>query len=105
MKIDIMKMRRKYLHALGLSAALCVSAAWQPNLSAAEPASVNAAPGGFKYFVGISGNPSVPDIRWSDEQLEQIKALGLNMVQLSIANAGRWTRRNWPAKPDGCWNV
>jgi hypothetical protein len=31
------------------------------------------------------GNPSVPDIRWSDEQLEQIKALGVNMVQLSIA--------------------
>jgi len=33
----------------------------------------------------IVGNPSVPDISWSDEQLEQIKALGVNMVQLSIA--------------------
>ena len=42
-------------------------------------------PGGFKYFVGIVGNPSVPDISWSDEELEQIKALGVNMVQLSIA--------------------
>ena len=42
-------------------------------------------PGGFKYFVGIVGNPSVPDIRWSDEEVEQIKALGVNMVQLSIA--------------------
>jgi hypothetical protein len=31
------------------------------------------------------GNPSVPDTRWSDEQLEQIKDLGVNMVQLSIA--------------------
>jgi len=44
-----------------------------------------AQPGGFKYFVGIVGNPSVPDIRWSDEELEQIKALGVNCVQLSIA--------------------
>jgi len=42
-------------------------------------------PGGFKYFVGIVGNPSVPDISWSDVELEQIKALGVNMVQLSIA--------------------
>jgi len=41
--------------------------------------------GGFNYFVGVVGNPSVPDISWSDEQLEQIKALGVNMVQLSIA--------------------
>jgi hypothetical protein len=40
--------------------------------------------GGFNYFVGVVGNPSVPDISWSDEQLEQIKALGVNMVQLSI---------------------
>lgn len=49
-------------------------------------------PGGFKYFVGIVGNPSVPDISWSDEELEQIKALGVNMVQLSIA---------WGGKPAG----
>ena len=47
--------------------------------------SVATQPGGFKYFVGIVGNPSVPDISWSDEELEQIKALGVNMVQLSIA--------------------
>ena len=46
---------------------------------------INAAPGGYQYFVGIVGNPSVPDTSWSDEQLEQIKALGVNMVQLSIA--------------------
>ena len=43
------------------------------------------APGGFRYFVGIVGNPSVPDIRWNDEELDQIKALGVNTVQLSIA--------------------
>lgn len=42
-------------------------------------------PGGFEYFVGIVGNPSVPDISWNDEQLEQIKALGVNTIQLSIA--------------------
>ena len=42
-------------------------------------------PGGFQYFVGVVGNPSVPDIRWDDEELEQIKSLGVNMVQLSIA--------------------
>jgi hypothetical protein len=46
-------------------------------------------PGGFKYFVGIVGNPSVPDISWSDEELEQIKALGVNTVQLSIAWGGK----------------
>ena len=84
-----MKMRRKYLHGLGLSAALCVSAAWQTHLWAAGPSGVNAAPGGFKYFVGIVGNPSVPDISWSDEELEQIKALGVNVVQLSIAWGGK----------------
>jgi hypothetical protein len=46
-------------------------------------------PAGFKYFIGIVGNPSVPDISWSDEELEQIKALGVNMVQLSIAWGGK----------------
>ena len=42
-------------------------------------------PGGYQYFIGIVGNPSVPDISWSDQQLNEIKALGVNMVQLSIA--------------------
>lgn len=42
-------------------------------------------PGGFQYFVGVVGNPSIPDIRWDDEELEQIKTLGVNMVQLGIA--------------------
>jgi hypothetical protein len=57
-----------------------------PFSTADSPASV---PGGFKYFVGIVGNPSVPDIRWSDEELEQIKSLGVNVVQLSIAWGNR----------------
>ena len=51
----------------------------------AASAAVAAQPGGFQYFVGIVGNPSVPEISWSDEELEQIKALGVNVVQLSIA--------------------
>ena len=45
--------------------------------------------GGFKYFVGIVGNPSVTDISWSDEELGQIKSLGVNVVQLSIAWGNR----------------
>ena len=49
-------------------------------------------PGGYRYFVGIVGNPSVPDISWSDEELTRIKELGVNMVQLSIA---------WGGKPAG----
>jgi hypothetical protein len=49
-------------------------------------------PGGFRLFVGIVGNPSVPDISWSDEQLTRLKQLGVNMVQLSIA---------WGGKPAG----
>ena len=89
MKTNTMKIRWKYLHALSWSAVLWVSAAWPPNLLAAVPSGANAAPGGFKYFVGIVGNPSVPDISWSDEELEQIKALGVNMVQLSIAWGGK----------------
>lgn len=46
-------------------------------------------PGGWKHFIGIVGNPSSPEIDWSDEQLAQIKALGVNMLQLSIAWGGK----------------
>lgn len=42
-------------------------------------------PGGFDLFIGIVGNPSCPEIEWSDAQLQQIKDLGVNMIQLSIA--------------------
>ena len=57
---------------------------------AAEPASVPMEnPGGYKYFIGIVGNPSSPDISWSDDELTKIKALGVNMVQLSIAWGGK----------------
>ena len=47
---------------------------------------------GFDYFVGIVGSPSViEDIRWDDKQLTDLKELGVNMLQLSIA---------WGGKPD-----
>jgi len=88
-------MLQNYLQTFGLTAMLGWGAPLQPGLLAAAPAEseppplgnagVLRDPGGFKYFVGIVGNPTVPDISWSDEQLEQIKALGVNMVQLSIA--------------------
>ena len=71
----------------GLAAArsLHLAAADVSTTVPAASAAVAAQPGGFKYFVGIVGNPSVPEISWSDEELEQIKALGVNVVQLSIA--------------------
>ncbi len=86
-----------FLQPIELTAVLVLGLALPLRLSAAESAPVMAAvggpvavqPGGFKYFVGIVGNPSVPDISWSDEELEQIKALGVNMVQLSIAWGGK----------------
>jgi hypothetical protein len=46
-------------------------------------------PDGYEYFIGIVGNPSSPDTRWSDDQLTQLKSLGVNMVQLSIAWGGK----------------
>jgi len=58
--------------------------------AASEPGAT--APGGYRYFVGIVGNPSVPDISWSDDELTRIKDLGVNMLQLSIA---------WGGKPAG----
>jgi len=45
--------------------------------------------GNYQYFVGIVGNPLVPEISWSDDELEKIKDLGVNMVQLSIAWGGK----------------
>jgi hypothetical protein len=46
-------------------------------------------PYGFKYFVGIVGSPSDPDVSWSDNELIKIKDLGVNMLQLSIAWGGK----------------
>ena len=99
--MDIMNMKPhgNLLQAFALTTALGLGLALQPRLGAAEPSAASAPansnsaalsqPGGFQYFVGIVGNPSAPDISWSDEELEQIKALGVNMVQLSIAWGGK----------------
>ncbi|MCK9404417.1 MAG: hypothetical protein M0Q26_13585 [Chitinophagaceae bacterium] len=46
--------------------------------------------GGYEYFIGIVGNPSVvADMKWDDKQLEDLKDLGVNMLQLSIAWGGK----------------
>jgi hypothetical protein len=99
--MDIMNMKPhgNLLQAFALTTALGLGLALQPRLGAAEPSAAGAPadgnsaalsqPGGFQYFVGIVGNPSAPDISWSDDELEQIKALGVNMVQLSIAWGGK----------------
>ncbi len=71
--------------ALLLEAQHALVAEEMPNAKVDEVTTVAQRPGGFEYFVGIVGNPSVPDISWSDEQLEQIKSLGVNTIQLSIA--------------------
>ena len=94
-----MRFRREYLRTLRMTAILVLGVTLQPRLPAEEPAGfvlppvhngdARRGPGGFKYFIGIVGNPSVPDISWRDDELEQIKVLGVNMLQLSIAWGGR----------------
>ncbi|MBE0653415.1 MAG: hypothetical protein IH594_06435, partial [Bacteroidales bacterium] len=43
--------------------------------------------GGFEYFIGIVGTPTPgkEEIDWSDQSLEELKDLGVNMLQLSVA--------------------
>ncbi len=85
-QISLVSKQRRCVMAGGRWAALAVLILFAMTGSAPAASDGGAgATGGFKYFVGIVGNPSVPDISWSDEELEQIKALGVNMVQLSIA--------------------
>lgn len=94
-----MKPQGRILQVFAFITALGLGFTLPPRLGAAEPAAsavpsnsdpgTPTRPGGFQYFVGIVGNPSVPDISWSDNELEQIKALGVNMVQLSIAWGGK----------------
>ena len=46
--------------------------------------------GGFDYFVGIVGSPSViNDIKWDDQCLKSLKELGVNVLQLSVAWGGK----------------
>jgi hypothetical protein len=79
-------MRKKFFLSLVFSAMLVGVFA----LKKADPTKNGRA--GFDYFVGIVGSPSViEDIRWDDKQLTDLKELGVNMLQLSIA---------WGGKPD-----
>ena len=39
----------------------------------------------FFYKIAIVGNPTLPDTRYSDSQLQELKRLGFNTIQLNIA--------------------
>lgn len=43
----------------------------------------------LKYRVAVVGAPSCPDVPWTKENLEKLKGLGFNAVQLNIAWGGR----------------
>lgn len=80
------------LPLLAVAAIACLGSALHGDEPPAASGQAATEPGGYRLFVGIVGNPSVPDISWSDDELTQIKQLGVNMVQLSIA---------WGGKPAG----
>ncbi|MDR1692587.1 MAG: hypothetical protein LBR72_04450 [Oscillospiraceae bacterium] len=44
---------------------------------------------GFQYYGGIVGSPTLCENEWSDEQMEALKDLGINMLQLNLAWGGR----------------
>ena len=44
----------------------------------------------FKYKIAIVGNPSDPDMRYDSSQMQALKDLGFNTLQLNIA---------WGARP------
>jgi hypothetical protein len=46
----------------------------------------------LKYIGGMVGNPILPEVEWSDEQLSVLKDLGMNFVQMNIA---------WDSRPAG----
>ena len=43
----------------------------------------------FERRIGIIGHPTTPDVAWTDEQLQALKDVGFETVQLSIAWASR----------------
>ena len=45
-----------------------------------------------KYKIGMVGNPIIPEVEWSDEQMEILKDIGFNTVQMNIA---------WDNRPKG----
>ena len=80
-----MKTRRAIIWALACALAIPVSLDAKKKSDASQHER-----GGFDYFVGLVGNPAVTeDICWGDEQLEALKDLGCNMLQLSLAWGGK----------------
>lgn len=70
--------------------AIMLFAICAPAFSQAKKKPVKHDRGGYEYFIGIVGNPSaIKDIKWDDEQLEGLKDLGVNMLQLSVAWGGK----------------
>ena len=45
-----------------------------------------------EYKIGMVGNPLIPETQWSDEQMQVLKDLGFNTVQMNIA---------WDNRPNG----
>jgi hypothetical protein len=43
----------------------------------------------FVYKIAILGNPTLPDTRYSDSQLQELRRLGFNTIQLNIAWGSR----------------
>lgn len=62
-------------------AALCVTAIGCGSTPAAEPPPARR----IDYRVGFLGAPCHPQVEWNDENLERLKALGFNCIQLNIA--------------------
>lgn len=43
----------------------------------------------FKYVGGMVGNPDIPNVAWSDEQMQILRDMGMNFAQMNIAWNGR----------------
>ena len=83
------ELQHRFMRTLVAGFTLAIAVSSVPVMSAEPVSAPMENPGGYKYFIGIVGNPSSPDISWSDDELTKIKALGVNMVQLSIAWGGK----------------
>jgi hypothetical protein len=88
--------RRQILKSMAGSSALLLANGFSANSFAAGSGvgdspdkNASAKPWGYQYFIGIVGNPSKPEVDWSDDELLKIKALGVNMLQLNMAWGGR----------------
>lgn len=37
----------------------------------------------FKYVGGMVGNPDIPNVAWSDEQMQILRDMGMNFAQMN----------------------